>query len=94
VVFVFLNATLGSASLPLTQDGSRTSSEEFFYGEENTMSIVTAAYRGMLVTLAAGALLLSGQPVQAQKDPAPPPTLKNPPPAKGPLTGRPETAGA
>ncbi len=58
------------------------------------MSIITAAYRGMLVTLAAGALLLSGQPVQAQKDPAPPPTIRNPSPAKGPLTGRPETPGA
>lgn len=58
------------------------------------MSIITAAYRGMLVTVGAGALFLSGQAVQAQQDPPAPPAVENPPPAKGALMGRPETPGA
>ena len=47
------------------------------------MSIVNAAYRSMLVSLGAGALLLSGQRVQAQQDTQAPPAIKDPAPAKG-----------
>lgn len=58
------------------------------------MSIVTSVNRGLLASLGAAALLLSGPAAHAQKDPAPPAAIKNPAPAKGPLTGRPETPGA
>lgn len=58
------------------------------------MSIFTSIIRFTTVALCAAALLLSGPPAQAQKDPMAPPAISKPRPAKGPLTGRPETAGA
>ncbi len=58
------------------------------------MPITTTAFRGVLIAAGAGALLLTGLPVQAQQDPSPPPAVANPPKAEGPLMGRPETPGA
>ena len=58
------------------------------------MMIFRTASRFLLVTLGVGAFLLSGPPAWAQKDPTASPAIKNPPPAKGPLSGRPETSGA
>jgi glucose/arabinose dehydrogenase len=53
-----------------------------------------AASRGLLSVLCAGAVALSMSAASAQQDPKGPSEIKNPPPAKGPLMGRPETAGA
>jgi glucose/arabinose dehydrogenase len=58
------------------------------------MPITIAAYRTMLVAVGASALLLTAPSIQAQDDPKGPPAVQNPPPAEGPLMGRPETPGA
>ncbi|MFZ2100380.1 MAG: PQQ-dependent sugar dehydrogenase [Oricola sp.] len=47
-----------------------------------------------LALAGAGVLLLSGSLALAQQDPPTPPKIDNPPPADGPLEGRPETPGA
>jgi glucose/arabinose dehydrogenase len=58
------------------------------------MTTVLSARCGLLLALTAGALAVTGLPAIAQQDPPAPPAIKNPPPAKGPLMGRPETPGA
>jgi glucose/arabinose dehydrogenase len=59
------------------------------------MTTIISAGRGTLLALAAaGALAVTGPSAIAQQDPTPPPEVKNPAPAKGPLMGRPETPGA
>ena len=58
------------------------------------MSVDTALRRGAFAAVAAAALLVPGHAAFAQQDPKAPAAVTNPPPAKGPLMGRPETPGA
>ncbi len=58
------------------------------------MCNLRAACFGIFVAAGASALLLAIAPAQAQQDPKAPPAVENPPPAQGPLVGRPETPGA
>src|SRR5262245_21395336 len=58
------------------------------------MLISRNAVRGVSIACGLGALLLAMQPASAIDDPKAPPSMTNPPPAEGPLVGRPETAGA
>jgi glucose/arabinose dehydrogenase len=55
------------------------------------MSMRLTACRGLI---AAAALALTALSAGAQQEPKAPPAVQNPPPAEGPLMGRPETAGA
>jgi glucose/arabinose dehydrogenase len=52
------------------------------------------AYLGLSAAFCAAALSFAAPTAQAQEDPKGPPAITNPPPADGPLVGRPETAGA
>ncbi len=58
------------------------------------MSVIRPAHLGMLIAVGASAAMLAGSPAGAQQDPKAPPAVENPPPAEGPLMGRPETPGA
>ena len=60
--------------------------------EEGMTSL--SGQRNFFLACAAAALMFVGSTAFAQKDPTPPPEVKNPAPAKGPLMGRPETPGA
>jgi len=51
-------------------------------------------YLRLLTSVVAGTLVFGGGFAQAQDDPPAPPAIDNPPPAEGPLEGRPETPGA
>ncbi len=57
------------------------------------MTTKTSVFRGMLLA-GIGAFLFTGLPVVAQNTPPAPPPVANPKPAKGALSGRPETSGA
>jgi glucose/arabinose dehydrogenase len=57
------------------------------------MSLHTRTLRTMMLAGVSLLLLAVGTAV-AQKDPPPPPAIDNPPPAEGPMAGRPETPGA
>jgi len=58
------------------------------------MTVIRTAYRGLLLAAATAALFAAPPQARAQQDPAAPPKVDNPPPAEGPLMGRPETPGA